>query len=343
MINLWIMRKLILIILSLISTSLTFADNKALLVGIGNYPQNSGWHTISSVNDVKLLCNALPKNYAIRTLVDSEATYDRIKKSLAVLNKQCSVGDTIFLHFSCHGQQVINEGCNEVDSLDEALVPYDALSKKSEDYDGSKHLLDDELGQYLTRLRTSVGPKGLLIVTLDACFSDSMNKGKRKNSGTVVYRGGEEIFGSNYITKERLADIQNHRRFIDNSILITSDTLSDIIIISACKSYQKNMEVRIDGKGYGSLSYSIWQTFKDTGFSTIDSWIDDVLMHMSENAFIQNPQVRTTLNYKKESRNEIKDTQSASVEKTNKTSYMFYIVSVVVVIIIFILWKTKRK
>ena len=337
------MRTLILSILLVFSVSFTFAENKAFIVGIGNYPQNSGWHAISSANDVKLLSGVLPSDFDVQTLVDSEATYDRIMKSLSILSDQCSEGDTIFLHFSCHGQQVICNEKEEVDSLDEALVPYDALSKKSEEYDGSKHLLDDELGYYITQLRKSIGSKGLLIVTLDACFSDSMNKGDSQKRDSVIYRGGNDIFGSNYISQQRMDEILEHRRDVETYKITKSNLLSDVVLISACKSYQKNMEVCIDGVGYGSLSYSIWQTFKQRNFSNISLWIEDVLMHMSDNAFTQNPQVRTTLddNPSKIPESVNKNTESIHTESTN--THIFYLIGGVIASMLVLLWKKRKK
>lgn len=336
------MRTLILSIILVFSVSFTFAENKAFIVGIGHYPQNSGWHTISSANDVKLLCSVLPSDFEVQTLVDSEATYERILKSLFTLREQCSEGDTIFLHFSCHGQQVICNDKEEVDSLDEALVPYDALSKKSEEYDGSRHLLDNELGQYIMLLRKSICPKGLLIVTLDACFSDSMNKGNASQSGNVIYRGGEDIFGSNYISQQRLNEIKERRREIESSALSRSDSLSDVVLISACKSYQKNMEVCIDGRGYGSLSYSIWQTFKKRNFSNVSLWIEDVLMYMSDNAFTQNPQVRTTLDYNSSIIPESVNNDSMS-NHTESPKIHFYLLGGVIASMLVVLWKKRKK
>lgn len=322
-----------------------FANDKALIIGIGNYPQNSGWKKISSANDVELLCKSLPSNFAITTLVDNLATYERIKSSLNELSTNSVIGDTLFLHFSCHGQQVICNDKDEADYLDEALVPYDAFSKRTENYQGECHFLDDEFGQFLIQLRTAIGSKGLLIVTLDACFSDSMDKGEQdKNDGSVIYRGGESIFGSNSVSVDSLNFIESHHRETDKYELSKSKTLSDIVIISACKSFQKNMEVNIDGKGYGSLSYSIFQSLKATDFNNIKSWIDTVLDRMSDNAFTQNPQVRTTLDYK--SRCSLNKTTATSEQSfKSRGKHYIYLLSggVVCVLIIIIAWMKRKK
>ena len=130
-----------------------FATNKAILIGIGEYPEYTGWKTISSKNDIDLLQKALPSTYTIRTLINGEATHQNVVKTLKDITKQSLQGDTVFIHFSCHGQQMITNDSDEPDHLDEALIPFDASQTKSRDYDGHNHLTDNELGALLNSLR----------------------------------------------------------------------------------------------------------------------------------------------------------------------------------------------
>ena len=80
--------------------------------------------------------------------------------------------DELYIHFSGHGQQVTDVSGDEPDGLDEALIPYDAAIEYGRNgYKGQNHILDDELGVWLEALRESVGPKGVIVVALDACHS----------------------------------------------------------------------------------------------------------------------------------------------------------------------------
>ena len=319
------------------------ADNYALIIGIGNYPPQSGWYNISSVNDVDILCKSLPKTFSIKTLVDKQATHKNIILSFNELNNQVHAGDTLFIHFSCHGQQVIREGNQEPDYLDESLVSYDAESVRSEIYNGENHLLDDEFGHYLTLLRKSVGKGGLIVVTLDACYSDSMNKGHlAPESDSIIYRGVSVIFGSNYVSEDSLNFISAHSKERDMYDIEKSDTLSDVVLISACQSNQKNMELKIKGKGYGSLSYSVFQTFADkVNFNNITLWIDKVLGYMSENVYTQNPQLRTSLDYNvKHTPLPIKGNNQSN--KSDKIPVFVIIFIFIAIIMSLIIWK-KRK
>lgn len=318
------------------------AVNRALLVGIGHYPAESGWRNISAVNDVKLLEKTLRKTFEVETLTDRHARYSDIIKALNALQRKALYGDTILIHFSCHGQQVLTHDAGESDGLDEALVPYDAFSKKSRIYNGNKHLLDNELGKHLTALRKKVGRKGLVVVTLDACFSDSMNKGGQQDN-SVIYRGGADIFGINDISKDSLRYIETHLRNEDRQKIDILPNGANIVIVSACRSYQRNMEVRKNGVGFGSLSYAMNCAFGKSSLHDINKWIDSVLQQMEEDAFTQSPQIRTTLKLNRA----VHKTPETDENIDNGISKTFYVVAIAVVvlisIIILVLWTRFKK
>ena len=141
-------------------------------------------------------------SYDLQILLDKDATHENIKKSIISLCTKTHEGDTILIHFSCHGQQMLPVNDNEeIDNLDEALVPYDAYSTKTQTYDGKNHLRDDEMKDFLSSIRMAAGTNGLVLLTIDACFSDSMDKGSKKDK--TKYRGGASIFGANDLSSEK--------------------------------------------------------------------------------------------------------------------------------------------
>ena len=101
------------------------ATNRALLIGVSKY-EDSSWKYLHSLNDVSILQQSLSKDFKIITLLDKDATYKNIKNNLSRLCNMTQPGDTVLIHFSGHGQQMVEVGKEEVDGLDEALVPYDA-------------------------------------------------------------------------------------------------------------------------------------------------------------------------------------------------------------------------
>ena len=334
------MRKLYLILMLFLFSINMNSRNRALIVGVGDYPEESGWRHISSLNDVSLLCSSLPSGYEIQTLTDASATHEGIINLFDTLVCLSMPGDTLFVHFSCHGQQMLTDGKEEPDYLDESLVPYDASSKRSESYWGQNHLIDNEIGVYIDKFRRNIVPDGLVVVTVDACFSDSMNKGGKDQR---IIRGGLPAFGTNYISEDSLRFVEANSARQDSSALETSDELSDIIILSACKTYERNMEIVSDGTGYGSLSYAISQSFLKYGFGDLSLWLKEILTCMDKIAYLQEPQVRTTIEGLYES-----DGICVQTPMTEKRGGISVPVIVGIILLfgtagIIVLWKRRKK
>jgi hypothetical protein len=172
---------------------------KALIIGIGAYPVESGWSTIHGDNDVPLIANALIrrgfKPDKIVKLVNEQATKTNMIKSFNQFIKQAKINDSIYIHFSTHGQQVIDTDGDEEDGLDEAVIPFDACKTFVKGrYEGKNHLIDDELYRYLTSLRLKIGKFGTLVVVFDACHSGDASRGKKSENDSIVVRGTTEVF-----------------------------------------------------------------------------------------------------------------------------------------------------
>lgn len=163
---------------------------KAIIIGIGAYPPETGWCTIHGDNDVPLIADALIQRGfnpdKIMRLINEHATKTNIIKSFTNLINQAKINDTIYIHFSMHGQQVMDTNGDEADGLDEAVIPFDACKTFVKGrYEGKNHLLDDELNFYLTSLRKKIGKFGSLVVVIDACHSGDATRG-RKMKMTVL-------------------------------------------------------------------------------------------------------------------------------------------------------------
>jgi len=249
------------------SVLLVKAEKRALIVAIGKYPAQSGWDIISSENDVPLIKSSLqkqgfnPQNIAVIT--NQQATKAGIVNAFNGLINNSQAGDIAVFHFSGHGQQVTDTNGDELDGLDEALVPYDAGKTNINGSGNLKtHLIDDELNELLGKLRTKVASKGDVLVFLDACHTGTGTRGLEVPEPTAVFRGTNEIFViPGY---EKVTEIKNQQ--IDSTsyqeeLPITrggSIPLSPILIISACSAEQVNMEYKNEkGIGFGSLSYAL--------------------------------------------------------------------------------------
>lgn len=220
------------------------ATKRALVIGIGAYPQNKDnyWNPIHGDHDVPLIKGVLLehgfKERNIATLINEQATYHGMKFAFEKLISQVGLSDTIYIHFSGHGQLITDLDGDEPSGYDEAWIPYDALQIPCAGYKGQNHFVDDELNKYLHRIRTKVGSKGHIVVVADACHSAG---GSRAQNDEVV-RGTTAKF-----------EITGHSR----KKYIASNS-EDWLFLSACTSEGFNRQCKVDGEWYGSLSYAIF-------------------------------------------------------------------------------------
>ena len=228
------------------------------MVGISNYRSQGYkvWNNIHGSEDVALLKPELEKKgFSVQTITNERATYQGILTSLDNFILQSRKGDIVYLHFSCHGQPV-EDGLNgmpkdEKDGWDESLVPIDAGKVYSPAYKGEKHITDDELNLYITKLRKKIGPSGMLYVAMDAC-----------HAGTMSRKGVETIRGTNEGLSKTGAKYDPPKDNVSHFAVAKSSDMSPALFIEACRSRERNTEITVNGKEYGALSYNIWQALK---------------------------------------------------------------------------------
>ncbi len=257
------MKRLLFIgIISIVSLCCQAQQKHALIIAIADYPTESGWSKINSDNDRSLLVPEFKRlGFKVTTLQNEQATKRGIIRSLSQLAKQVRPHDKVCIHFSCHGQQMEDDNKDEPDGLDEALIPYDAfLSYQKGIYEGNNHLRDDELEEHLTIIRKTLGEKGTLLVTLDACHSGTADRDEEYvEDDDAPIRGTSAIFSSNpfFLSPES-------KKVERQNILPQKEGMSSYCIISACQPFQRNFETKVKGAYYGTLSYALYQTLKET-------------------------------------------------------------------------------
>lgn len=262
------------------------ATKRALLVGISDYGNSmkdpNKWKNIHGANDIPLLKPLLEsQGFSVRCLINTQATYSGITKALEKLIVDSRKGDIVYIHFSMHGQPFEDLNGDEADGWDEALIPVDAqmIYKKSV-YEGENHLLDDELGEYVNKLRTKLGPTGKVYVILDACHSGSLSRG-----------GDDNVRGikNGFTRSGKLYKPDRTRETNDYFKVSTQKGQSPVVYVEACRSYELNNEIR-DKKTntwYGSLSYYIAQAFKDKKIIGSKEWIDAIKTGMKRSKNIR--------------------------------------------------------
>lgn len=242
---------LILSLLCLFSLS-SFAQRKrAFLVGISHYDTaltGYQWNNINGVEDVNLLTPILKKQgFSMTSVIDEQATYQNITTQLSSFIKKTKKGDIVYLHFSTHGQPVEDIDGDEEDGWDESIVPIDAYKLyKRGFYEGKNHLLDDQLNQFVKKLREKIGAEGFLYVVIDACHAGTSS---RANDETV--RGTKVGFTYNNKVFKPSTQKKSHYK------MESSPKMAHVLFLEACRPDQINTEIMVAGKRCGPLSYHI--------------------------------------------------------------------------------------
>ena len=277
---------LIIFYLQLLSLSVSAQTKRALVIGLGEQ-QDKAWNKINGDKDVPFV-QAMLKNAgfkSVTTLINRQATKGGIVRAFKRMTASCKHGDVVYIHYSGHGQQMMDVHNDEKDGLDECWIPYDACRKASANYHGEKHLTDDELNVYLNAIRNKIGAKGKLLVVIDACHSGD---GTRGDDDEIV-RGVEDTL---------VVDSQNARGLYETFEAIKSFFLGDIgkenvintkakplaerwITISACRSDQVNIEMK--NPTVGKLTYALWKELKNSDKVNNDEFIRRIRKFVNRN------------------------------------------------------------
>lgn len=231
---------------------------RAVVIGLGEQLDKS-WGKINGDKDIPLVVSMLKANgfNDIATLTNSKATKAGIVNALNSLISRSQKGDIIYIQFSGHGQMMTDLNGDEKDGLDEAWIPYDAYLKYCSKDKGEKHLSDDEIAQYMTRLRSKIGNEGVIAVVVDACHSGDSTRDLCENDSVVV-RGVDVDF---VIPGKRSK----------SSARISESWLT----LSACQDFQLNQEYN----GVGKLTHILtnnWRNYVGKSDQTIYKAIDEV-------------------------------------------------------------------
>ena len=228
----------------------------ALVVGIGHYPESSGWNPVNGDRDVDLAVRMLVRNgfsqEDITVLVNGQATKaairDAFKRMLAVV----APGDVVYVHFSGHGQQIVDTDGDEEDGVDEAFVPFDARREYVKGvYEGENHIVDDELNLWLAELKDAVGRAGRVMFVMDACHSGDSTRGEEEDEDAWPVRGTSDIFGADAGDNPGMPVASEEER---NDV--------DWIFLGACKSWQNNYEYPSEDGFYGRLTWALYSCMR---------------------------------------------------------------------------------
>ena len=335
------------IILCLITWVCSHANVRVLSIGVSEYPETSGWNQLNAHNDVELMCGIFPNAILLE---NASASHAEIEAQFKALASSAARGDTVIIHFSGHGQQIITTNSkDEADGVDEAIVPFDAAKRKAGGYTGQNHLTDDVFGKAIDNIRRAVGADGLVIAMIDACHSDSMDKDADQSGD--IYRGTDEIFGSESMSDTEISNLREAYHNQEETSLAKSSDMSDVIYLSACRSDQRNYEVVVGDKGYGSLTYYFCKAYRNKGIFDLSAFLTALYDGMKGDNTLQFhgqlPSIRNTIGWVAPTPviptpPELLTGSSESDESYNQT-VIWGIIAVAFTVIFIALWITRKK
>ncbi|HEX9793292.1 MAG TPA: caspase family protein [Planctomycetota bacterium] len=151
---------------------------RALLVGVGAYPESSGWPQLTGpTRDVENMRRALVAHAgfapeSITVLNDNQATRAAILESFAAMIDAAAPGELLLFFFAGHGSFLEDDDGDELDDgFDETLVPYDGRAP-----DGTREDIRDDQIRALVRAANLKTDQVALI--FDCCNSGTNVRGE---------------------------------------------------------------------------------------------------------------------------------------------------------------------
>jgi len=231
------------IIILLLSVNVS-AEKYGLAVGISHFEPKSEIKPLHSpLNDVALVTQAWQaqgfKKNDIAVLVDSEATKEAVEQGLQHLIATCKAGDIVWLFFSTHGQKLQDFNGYSTDGYVNSLVMYDSPSKYEPGYHSQRHLTDEDIRVFAKKMRTKLGPRGELVLFIDACHSGLMMRGTSEIKN-IPYALTEPGYNPSAKT-ENMATDGFYSSIIESKV--QEAVLAPYVFYSACRSNEVCSEV----------------------------------------------------------------------------------------------------
>ena len=262
------------------------AEKYGLIIAVGDYPAEGRWPAISSKNDVLHIEGALVHlgfdKSNIARIFDEEATKSGIINAIKNLTGKLKPGDIVYIHFSGHGQQVMDDNNDELDRLDEAIVPYDSpMIFEQGVYEGENLIRDDLIGELTEAIRLKIGPDGQLILVMDSCHSGTGTRGMGKTRGTDKLMAPDD-FRINTLTNEKASSLSTGK----------TDMMAPMASFFGASPRELNYETLDEhARPVGSLSYAVAEVLSEMKNEySFSDFFERIKLKMKVFAPRQNPQ-----------------------------------------------------
>ena len=257
----------------------------ALLIAISNYPEDSGFPATNAQAELKIIKDLFGQlGFRINQLTDQQATKTGIKKAFVSLSQQCKPGDIAAIYYVGHGSAIPDDDipAEELDNKDEAIVPYDAVKKKSKNY-----IRDDEIGEMMNAVRKKLGPTGQFLFIAESCYSGTITRGQKsyelKSDSEVLL--DKSLQNNTEMSPYVVLTGAGHDQF-NTKINYISDRVGALTLLLA-----KHLPAYL-GLSWHELYQALWKDFDVyhgifKQYPTIEGDIQSVVFSANENQLIE--------------------------------------------------------
>jgi len=259
--------------------------NRALLVGINNYPSPNQLN--GCVNDVNDMANFLVSDCKfragdIRLITDRRATAKNVLDRLGWLLNGIKKGDRILFHYSGHGAQVATRNPQgEADRFDEVICPVDF------DFDDNSTMIRDK---DFVRLFSSI-PQGVEFIWVsDSCFSGGLMKGFAVMPKNVsAFKIKTIPLPADIAWRNRSAEEQK----ISPLTMKGAAKQLNVALISGCTETQESADADINNRYNGALTYYLLHILKSSSGMKLKltDLVKNTVRELKHNGFSQHPEL----------------------------------------------------
>ena len=259
----------------------------AFLLGIAEYYPSSNLTDLKSVDNDLFYMRFVLESQGFECVVlnanglSKSTIFKQINKAL--LDK-VGPSDLALFYYTGHGTQVLDIDEDECsDNLDEAIV----LSHFNQTNPNAKqYILDDEINEILTPIRSKLGEDGQMVLIFDACHSGSFSRGVVETDNRF----------NAYDDKEEMNQID----FSFTPCKQNKDTkkLANLIGLYSSSDAAKSFEFGEGDKKFGVFTYALLERlrFCDSDYTYLD-WIRQIELFMSDKfSAVQRPSSEGNLN-----------------------------------------------
>jgi hypothetical protein len=260
--------------------------NTAVLVGINSYPDPAN-NLNGCINDITTMQGFLTTKAGfsagnITLLTDAAATRAAIYTALQQMVANCTSGDHLVFHYSGHGCQMPEKDANgNTVAVHDAMCPYDF------DWTTPHAITDSDFSTLFGNV-----PSGVHLSWIsDSCYSGGYTKLFALYAGNVGRTIIKTIPPPPAVHASILLFLNQQKQPL--SMRALAQTLSRVILFSACSATQEAMDAVINGTHDGAFTYYLMGELESANGLTETSQkvISGVGSALQQGGFSQTPEL----------------------------------------------------